>query len=127
MKWLTEFIQKNKQNTGWKKWLFGGFVVLGVLIAVAVYFVRAHFVGREIAKLKHERDLAKRNQKLAEVRMKTAPNIAEAARASVAAQAAMDEAQVIQWRIETLKQEYAATRKLIDKISSWEDVDALVK
>lgn len=127
MKWLTEFIQNNKQNTGWKKWAIGGFVVLAILIATSVYVVRSHLIGRKIAKLLHERDNALQKQRTSEANMKVASTLEQAAKASTEAQNAIEEVRELDKKIADMRQEYAAAKQLISRIEDWEDVDAIVR
>lgn len=126
---VVDFIKKYKESnpSGWRKWIIGSIVVVLTLVVVAGFAISAALRGRELARLKHERDVAKEEVHRAQVNMTLAKQKEEAERHEAAADQARARAEEIEEQIKVLQEEHSASESLIDSIRSWDDVDRLVK
>jgi cytochrome c-type biogenesis protein CcmH/NrfG len=108
-------------------WITGIFVALAVFVALAILAWRAWKKGREIAKLKHELDLRKEQEQQAKTGAALADNQAKREQLEKDAQLLRGESKFLKLEIEKLEQERKLEHEKIDKVTSWEDVDALLE
>ncbi len=129
MNQLVDFIKKYKESnpSGWRKWIIGSVVAILTLVVIGVFAFQAAMRGRELARLQHERDMAKEEVHRAQVNMTLAKQKEEAERHEAAADAAMDRVADVEEQIKELENQHSASESLIDSIRSWDDVDRLVK
>ncbi|NJL54369.1 hypothetical protein HC928_03660 [bacterium] len=122
---INEYKQRNP--TGWRRWLVGILVGAVSLSLLVVFYLRTIGKSNEIAKLKHERDVALERHKRAELDAKLSANKTEIEGHKIAAEDALIRAEALEARIEEIEAQHLARRSIIDSIRSWEDVDAKVR
>lgn len=127
MTWLIDFIQKHKSNTGWRKWFFGGLVLLAAVAVVAIYYVRSYFKNKELARLKHEKAVAEEEAHHAQVVLAVAHNEEELKKRLAEVRRSREVVAALEEKIDQLKLTRLAEEDLINSIKSWDDVDAKVK
>lgn len=126
---VVEYINKYKQEnpSGWRKWIIGSVIAVLTLVVIAVFAFQAAMRGRELARLQHERDVAKEDLHQAQIDAQLAANKAEAANHNIAASAALARVVALEDEISVLEDEHNYNESLINSIRSWDDVDRLVK
>jgi hypothetical protein len=104
------------------------------LIVVAVVFVGLAFLayylwskGKELAKLRHEKDVAEEAKHQAEVQSKL--TVLEEKRTSLEVEARIQDSKIEQLRlsIQRAEAERQAAHAKLDTLTSWDDVDRLIK
>lgn len=118
---------KNDETTGKAGWIAAGIAIVLALIAVAVLAYQAWVNGKERAKALHEAAVRAEEAHQAEVDAKLAEDQVKIDAALAEAQKARDEVLNLQKRAEDLEAERVRINSQIDKITSWEDVDAIVR
>jgi flagellar biosynthesis/type III secretory pathway M-ring protein FliF/YscJ len=126
---IIDFINKYKNSnpTGWRKWLIGSVVAL-LVVGMGVFFgVREYLRRTSLARLKHERDvlLERARQELVDKKLAVTQGAKETH--TLAANAALARAAVIDQQIETLQNDHADNIAIINNINSWKDVDEHIK
>lgn len=112
--------EKESKNTGWV-----APVVVGVLVLLMAAFFGffAWRKGRELAKLKHEKDVADEEALQAAADARLAQDQAERDEAAQRLTDAAQRVQELEERIAESKEKYEETRKQLDRITNWDDVD----
>ena len=128
MQALIDFVENYKKSNpnGWRKWLFGSIAVSIVIVLVLVYSVREGLRQREVARLRHERDMLQQqvHQNVVDAQL---GDLNEAQQAHVAAaEEATQRAAALDKRAELLEAQHKANVALINSLKSWDDVDAHV-
>jgi FtsZ-interacting cell division protein ZipA len=118
---------QDKKSNGKNGWIFGGIAAILSIVAIGLIYFRLWRTGKELAKLKHERDVYREKETQAITNSAIATNNAEKTIAMRVAQ----EAQVEQTRIaEEIKQLQIDTNekhKIINSLTTWEDVDKYIQ
>ena len=128
MQTFIDFVENYKKSnpSGWRKWLFGSIAVGIVLVLVLVYSIREGLRQREIAKLRHERDMLEQqvHQNAVDTQL---GDLNETQQAHVtAAEEAIQRAEALDQRAELLEAQHKSNMALINSLKSWDDVDARV-
>jgi len=118
--------ESQKEGKSWG-WVMGLIMAVIVFIALAYAAYTAWKKGKEIAKLKHKIDVDEELKKQAEADAKIERNKVEVAGLQVEAARLENLIEESKKQIEKLEVERKAEHAKIDKITSWEDVDALLK
>lgn len=125
LEWIDEY--KKSNPTGWRKWIGGFFVVLVTVVAAAIWAITASARGSQIAGLEAQRDASQEAVRQATTNQQLATD-ADAQRVhAAAAEAARQQAVVVQQQIQTLQDQHARNTQIIQGIGSWSDVDSKVK
>lgn len=126
---LVEYVQKYKQNnpTGWRKWVFGTLAVLAVLTLIIVYGVQNAMRSKELARLKHELDVATVGADKAKADAAVAEHTDARDEAVGRAELAEERAEELKEQLVVLENEHKRSADVINSIRSWEDVDAKVR
>lgn len=117
--------EQSGSNTG--GWIAGLVVLVIALIGVAIFAYQQWKAGKERAKLLHERAVALEQQHQAELDHELAEKEAEKQAHLDAALEAYKRASEIDKRRAELVKVRDEARAKIDRITSWEDVDAIVR
>ena len=118
---------KENETTG-KAGLIAGLVAMVLaLIAVAVLAYQAFKAGKERAKALHEQAVREEQAHQAEVDASLAEDQEKVVAALAEAERLQAEVGDLKVRAEELAKEREKAQKQIDKITSWEDVDAIVR
>jgi len=112
--------EKKKGKKGWIAGLVGATLAL---IAIAVLYWRLRASGKELAKLRHERDVARERAVQAKTDMMVAENTSQVAEALARAEAASEEVAVIRHHIQETVEAQRTAHALIDSLKSWEDIE----
>ena len=125
---LIEFVENYKKSnpSGWRKWIFGSIAVIIVLVIVFVYSIREALRQREIARLRHERDLLEEQARQQPVNTQLAGLAEEQGDHTTAAQEATQRAAELSRKAELLEVEHQRNLDLINSIKSWDEVDARI-
>ena len=110
-----------------KGWIFGLIAAILSIVAVAVVYYQLWRRGKEVAKLKHERDLLREKEQQHVVDSQIATNTMLRIEAMQAAQRAQEEQAVITEQIDSLREEAVEQRSIIDSLTTWEDVDKYIR
>lgn len=126
---LVEYVQKYKQEnpSGWRKWIFGALAALAVLILVIAYAVQTALRAREIARLKHELDVATVGAEKAKADASVAEHLEARDEAIGRAELAEEQAEELKEQLVVLEADHKRNEDLINSIRSWEDVDAKIR
>jgi hypothetical protein len=128
MESLIEFVENYKKSnpSGWRKWVLGSVAVVVILVVILVYSVRETLRQREIARLRHERDML--HEQIQNQTVNTQLDVLSDAQSQhqAAAQNAMQQAAAIDAQLESLEAQHKKNVELINSIKSWDDVDARV-
>lgn len=126
---LVNFIQKYKtvNLTGWRKWLIGAAVGLASLIVLGIFAYKAFMHNKEVADLKHQRDVLVEQAHQAQVNSQLAQLEADKQTHLDQAQEAMDQVKDIEAHLTTITDEHEKNNQVINSIQSWGDVDRHVK
>ena len=117
---------KKQESTGKAGWIAAGIATVLALISVAVLAYQAFKSGKERAKRLHEAAVKKEQAHQAEVDADIAEDQATIEEALAAAESLKAEAEDLADKAEALEAARVAMNMQIDKITSWEDVDALL-
>jgi septal ring factor EnvC (AmiA/AmiB activator) len=124
---LTEWVkgQGGKQQKRGKPWSWiAGLVVAAIaMLTIGIMYWRAWRQGKELAKLKHERDVAEQNKARAEVEDRVARNEEEAKKLLEEAAAADKRAAAIDAKLKEAADAKTKTDEDIDALKNWRDVD----
>ena len=126
---VVEFIHKYKQEnpSGWKKWIFGSLAALGTLLVIVVFAIRSAFRAKEMAKLAHERDVAKEEARQALVNACLETERKAQQKHLNRANTALNRRIQLDKKLRVLTDEHERNTAVIDSIRSWDDVDRIVK
>jgi len=128
---LLGVVQAHKQDentqAGNGGWIAGLVVAVLALIAVAIFAWQAWQAGKETAKLLHEKAVQKEAEHQALVNVLLANEQETKDNALAAVEVARDEIKRLEEEAVRLEETRQRARDAIDKISSWEDVDAIVR
>lgn len=121
--WVRAQGQSQQQASGSWKWITGLLVTAVALFSIGIMYWRAHKQGKEIAELKHERDLAAQRARIAKFEEKAAK--ATVWRDTIRRRALKAVAQVksLDAEIKELENVNSETKKTIDDLKNWRDVD----
>lgn len=106
--------------------------VVGLVVAVLIFFAlaflawRAWKKGREIAKLKHELDLKKEEERKVKINAQLEKNNKERRKLESRAVSLTASVDKIKADLHRAEEERRLAHKTIDEITSWEDVDKIV-
>lgn len=116
-------ITTSKESTGPKKWVLAlvGVALSGLLIASLYFILRRK--GKELAKLKHDRDLAAAKAESLELAAKTSKNTAIASKLLDNADRLRQEIQGLHEQMDVLESERKETHEKIDALRTWDDLD----
>jgi uncharacterized protein HemX len=119
---LKGLVAKNKKESGGgKSWVGTLIIIAVVLVGIAIWSWISFRRGRELAKLRHEKNKAKILKEKAEVDRKVAEGDAAIAEKQKSIDAAEDRLQVIEADIRAEEARYEADMRAIDSIRSWRD------
>lgn len=118
---------KSNQQTGKGGWIATAVVGILALIAVALFAWQQWKAGKERAKLLHEKAVREEEAHQATVDVELAENQQAKEDALQQAHDLQEEVARLEDQTEKLEARRQAARAAIDKISSWEDVDAIVR
>jgi flagellar biosynthesis/type III secretory pathway M-ring protein FliF/YscJ len=126
---LIKFVEDYKASnpTGWRKWVFGSLAVLAVLLIVLVFTVRETLRQKEIAALKHERDMLQIRAHQQTVDSEIESLETKKAEHVKAADAAQRRANELSRRVDMLEAQHQQNLEIINSIRSWDDVDARIR
>lgn len=120
---LKEVVDKNKQPTkgGGKSWLGTLVIIAVVLVGVAVWAWISFSRGRELAKLRHEKNKAKILKEQTELFVKLNENDERVAEAQKSLDKIAIKLKAVDASIKAEEERYAADMRAIDSIRSWRD------
>ncbi len=120
---------KSDEQTGSSKggWISAAVVGIMALIAVAIFAWQQWQAGKERAKLLHEKAVREEAEHQALVDADLAASEEDHQAALARAEELRKEIEQLETETERLEAERQRARTAIDKISSWEDVDAIVR
>lgn len=120
---LKGIVDKNRHPTkgGGKSWLGTLVIIAVVLVGVAVWSWIAWRQGRELAKLRHEKNKAQITKETALVKTRVAENDAVVIQQQQIFDDAEKTLQAIEADIKAEGKQYAADMRAIDSIRSWRD------
>jgi predicted Holliday junction resolvase-like endonuclease len=118
---------KAKENAGSSSWI--STIVVGVLalIAIAIYAYQALKAGKETAKLLHEKAVLEEDAHQAEVDERLAESEEEKVQALESVESLKEKIQELEDAALEFEAKRVVAHKLIEKISSWEDVDEIIR
>lgn len=108
-------------------WVFGLIAVVLAVFTAAVYAFRSWQTGKEIAKLRHEKDVEKEKHHQDLIDIEVAEKVEVIESAIDHAEDAEDKIADIEDKIKAKRAEQAALHEAISQITSWDDVRRLVK
>lgn len=128
MESLIAFVENYKKSnpSGWRKWILGSVAVVVILVVILVYSVRETLRQREIARLRHERDMLHEQIQNQTVNTQLDGLSDAQSQHQAAAHNAMQQAAAIDAQLESLEAQHKKNIELINSIKSWDDVDARV-
>lgn len=120
---LKGIVSKHKEPTkgGGKSWVGTLIIIAVVLVGIAVWSWISFGRGRELAKLRHEKNKTKILKEKAEVMAKVAENDKAIAEARARIDKAEDKLGNIEADIRAEESRYEADLRAIDNIRSWRD------
>ena len=123
MQTFIDFVENYKKSnpSGWRKWLFGSIAVAIVLMLVLVYSIREGLRQREVARLRHERDMLQQqvHQNAVDTQL---GDLNETQQAHVtAAEEAIQRAEALDQRAELLEAQHKSNMALINSLKSWDE------
>lgn len=127
LNWVRD--KKEQTQTSGKSygWLIGLIISLVVFVGLAIVAFQAWKKGREIAKLKHQIDVAEENKKKAELETALAESEEKQKKLQETATKITDNINNMKKEIAGLEKERLKKNEDIKRITSWEDVDKLLK
>jgi len=114
---------QGKKTTGAKGWLWGLLVGAIALATVAFFYYRAWQRGKELAKLKHARDVQQQEQQRENIDMQLAADEAQKKRLLGQAELREKAISAINDEIQAVQARKERDAKDIDAIRSWRDFD----
>lgn len=129
MDWLQEKIQayQASDKPWWKRWFIGPLIFGVTMILIGVYLFQLKSKGQEIANLKHKLDVANTDKVRAEADRAIARSIEESEAHAKEAQVARERADSIQREIDSIQDQQHTVSGLLQRITSWDDVDRIVR
>jgi len=126
---LFDFINnfKRANPTGWRKWIVGTIVVLTSTALFVVYSIRAGFKNKELAKLKHDKDVLEEKARSHSLDAVLAKIEKEQDAHEAQATDALQRASELSRQSDGLKDEHLANLEIIDSLLLWGDIDDHVK
>lgn len=126
---LVEFVENYRKSnpTGWRRWVYGTIAVVIVLVLVTVFGIREALRQRDIANLKHERDVLKQTARASEVDAELATIVSVRQTHQDAADVALGKAEELEDQVKELEARSSASSALIESLKSWDDVDDHVR
>lgn len=117
---------RSSNPTGWRNWLIGIAVSLVTLSLGMVFAIRTYFSQREIAKLKHERDVLIEKAHKSHVDVSLSASRAERDQHERLATEALKRAAEAHRKVIVIEYDNATAINKINKLKSWADMDAFV-
>ena len=108
-------------------WVTGLLVAVAVMVGLAIMAYYAWKKGKEVAKLKHQLDLEKEKKTQAEADKKISESAAKRAKIENEIKVTETKIKEIEVDIAKAENERKSAHAKIDKVTSWEDVDALLE
>jgi type VI protein secretion system component VasK len=118
---------KSKQQAGQSSWVAGAIVAIIALVTVAIFAWQQWRAGKERAKLLHEQAVREEQMHQAQVDASLDEDQAVKEESIRHANELVKEVARLQEEADKLEAKRERARATIDKISSWEDVDAIVQ
>lgn len=106
-----------------KGWIFAIIAVILSTVAIAVLYWKLRARGRELARLKHERDLEKEYEIQARVDAEVAESIAQAEDALERAEESAHRVEDLEDQITEVHEQRVRTLSVINALDTWEDVE----
>lgn len=121
---LESIVKENKAAEGGGKSWIGTLVIIAVvLVGIAVWSWISYRQGRELAKLRHEKETQRILAEKAVADAKVVANDAAIAAAKKEAEKVAEHLEIIEADIRAEEERHAADLRAIDRIRSWRDVD----
>jgi hypothetical protein len=114
--------KQSKRKSPWK-WVTGLLVGAVALFTIGFMYWRAWKQGRELAKLKHQRDVADEEKKQAKITEAMAANDAKASLHSLEAKKAELKVEKIDMELRNIEHDKRITNSEIGNLKNWRDID----
>ncbi len=114
--------KQQKRGKSWS-WVSGLLVAAIAMLAIGFAYFRAWKQGRELAKLKHEKDVAKQELEVKKVTDLVTEREKTQAKKWVVIREAEDKIVAIDAALKVLDEKKAETHATIDAMRNWDDVD----
>ena len=127
IKWLWKKSASQKGRSGISKWAVGLGVGLVIVIALSFIFYKYNKMGKKIAKLKHERDLAEEKEHALNLKLDIEENDEEIANLLEDIDKYNKKIIEITYTLEELEEKRLLEGLKIDAIENWEEMDNYIK
>lgn len=120
-----KLIHKTKESKSLGiKGLLSILCVIVSIVAIVILFVKLQKKSKELAALKHERDVAKENEERLVITAKVLKNSSMRKELLDKAEEVANEVKILEAQINDIEVAYADTRAKIEALQTWEDVES---
>ena len=121
--WVSNQGKAQTERSSPASWVMGLLVAAVAMIGLGIAYWRARKQGKEIAKLKHEKDVAARDKEQADLAHKITKSSVRAAKLRAKGRRAEITIEEVDRKLKEIEENATSTRSQIDALKNWDDVD----